>query len=163
MKAAAKLLNLFLSGSLSYLNPASTFVKIPIKDIKPTLQAFCTQVFPRPLCISSIYCLLLPNRCCAVLYALCVISFSHRFPFCKGKKKGKRANTDRINDDATTDSKGVCLLPTKEKPPVGGGMECGDELTFICDSSSFWTRCCVSAISAGRPCSGHGTRQAAPG
>ena len=36
LKAAAKLLNLFLSGSLSYLNPASTFVNIPIKDIKPT-------------------------------------------------------------------------------------------------------------------------------
>ena len=42
------------------------------------------------------------SRCCAVLYALCVIFFSHRFPFRKGRTMGKRSNNERINDDATT-------------------------------------------------------------
>ena len=101
-KNSAKVLVLFLSGSLFYLNPASSFVKIPIRVIKTFLQAICSRFFPCPLSVSSKYCIMSLMRCCAVLYALCVIFLSHRFPFRKGKTMGKRSNNDRINDDATT-------------------------------------------------------------
>ena len=71
-------------------------------DVKPTLQAICLRVFPWPHCITSFFYYMLLSRCCDVLYAFCIISFSHRFPFPKGKTMGKRSNNDRINDDATT-------------------------------------------------------------
>ena len=46
LKTAAKVHILFLTGSFSYLNPVTTFVKLPISDVKPTLQVVCSQVFP---------------------------------------------------------------------------------------------------------------------
>ena len=91
-----------MTGSFIYLNPALSFLKIPIRVVKPTLHAICSQFFPCPLCISYTLCLIPLSYCCAVLYAFCIISFSHRFPFRKGKTMGKRSNNDRINDDATT-------------------------------------------------------------
>ena len=76
-------------------------------DVKPTLQAICPRVFPWPHCITSFFYYLLLSRCCDVLYAFCIISFSHRFPFSKGKTMGKRSNKERINDDATTTLRGL--------------------------------------------------------
>ena len=91
-----------MTGSFIYLNPALSFLKIPIRVVKPTLHAICSQFFPCPLCISYTLCLIPLSYCCAVLYAFCIISFSYRFPFRKGKTIGNKRETNRINDDATT-------------------------------------------------------------
>ena len=107
LKASAKVLTLFLSGSLFYLNPALSFVKIPIRVVNPSLQAFCSQIFPRLLFISPIFCLMLLSRFNVVLYAFCVIFVSHRFSFRKGRTMGKRSNKERINDDVTTTQAGL--------------------------------------------------------
>ena len=112
-KNSAKVLVLFLSGSLFYLNPASSFVKLPIRDVKTILQAICSQYRLCSFSISSILCQMLLRHCCAVLYALCIMFFSHRFPFRKGKTMGKRSNNDRINDGATTVLQLCLIRPTR--------------------------------------------------
>ena len=91
-----------MTGSFIYLNPALSFLKIPIRVVKPTLHAICTQFFPCPLCISYTLCPISLSHCCAVIYAFYIISFSYRFPFRKGKTIGNKRETNRINDDATT-------------------------------------------------------------
>ena len=91
-----------MTGSFIFLNPALSFLKIPIRVVKPTLHAICSQFFPCPLCISYTLCLIQLSYCYAVLYAFYIISFSYRFPFRKGKTIGNKRETNRINDDATT-------------------------------------------------------------
>ena len=102
LSSRCKITHLVIVRRIILPQPASTFVKIPIRVVKTFLQAICSRFFPCPLSVSSKYCIMSLMRCCAVLYALCVIFFSHRFPFPKGKTMGKRSNNDRINDDATT-------------------------------------------------------------
>ena len=133
LTTAAKVHIFFLTGSFIYLNSASSFVKIPIRVIKTFLQAICSRFFPCPLSVSSKYCIMSLLRCCAVLYALCVIFFSHRFPFPKGKTMGKRSNNDRINDDATTIAQRVAEVARQCCP--------GWVVLLWCGVYSFHTHC----------------------
>ena len=68
---------------------------------------FCEEL--RQLSSTFRYCrIFVPNvpqcafraRCCVLLYHIVFRYVSHRFPFVKRKKSGKRSNNDRINDDA---------------------------------------------------------------